>query len=72
MATSLTKLYAQDNWELVINENGITIYVGEVANNDYYAFKAIMSVKTTEDEVVKILKDINKYTEWLHIQLQQS
>ncbi len=64
MATCLTELYAQDNWELATNEDGIKVYVGEVTNSDYYAFKAVMLVKTTETEIVKILKDVIKYPEW--------
>ncbi len=38
--------------------------MSEVKNSNYYAFKAIMSVRTTEDKIVEILKDANKYSDW--------
>ncbi len=64
IALSLTKIHAQDKWKLAKNEDGITVYVGAVANSDYFAFKALMSVKTSKTEIIKILKDVNKYSEW--------
>ncbi len=58
------KLHAQQSWKSALDDDGIKVFVGEVSNSDYYAFKAIMSVKTTEAEVLKNLKDVNKYPEW--------
>lgn len=58
------KLNAQQPWQLAKDEDGIKVYVGGVSNSDYYAFKAVMSVKTTEKEFITILKDVGKYTEW--------
>lgn len=64
MAVSLSNSFGQQEWKLVKNEQGIRIYIGETPNSDYFAFKAVMSIKSTENEILKILKDVNKYVEW--------
>ena len=55
---------AQEKWQLAKDKDGIKVYVSEVANSDYYAFKAIMSVRTSESKIVEIFKDANKYSDW--------
>jgi hypothetical protein len=45
---SITKSKAQEAWQLAQDKDGIKVYVSKVINSDYYAFKAIMSVRTTE------------------------
>lgn len=57
-------LKAQQTWNIAKEKDGIKVIVGEVRNSEYYAFKATMTVKATENEVVEILKDVNKYPEW--------
>jgi hypothetical protein len=64
MAVSLSNSFGQQEWKLVKNEQGIRIYIGETSNSNYFAFKAVMSIKSTENEMLKILKDVNKYVEW--------
>lgn len=56
--------FGQQTWELVKNEQGIKVFVAEEPNSNYYSFKAVMSVSTTEDRVLDIIKDVNKYPEW--------
>ncbi len=58
------KSFSQQKWNLAKNEQGIKVYVGEIPNSDYYAFKAVMSVKTNENKILKTFKDVNKYIEW--------
>ena len=57
--------YGQQKWKLAKSDQGIEVFTTEVVNSKYVAFKAIMSIKTTEQEVLKILKDLPKYPEWL-------
>lgn len=64
MVISTMNISAQEKWKLAKNKNGIRVYISKVPGSDYYAFKAIMSVKTTENDVVKILKNVNKYPDW--------
>ena len=64
VAISITKSNAQETWQLAKDKEGIKVYVSEFGNSDYYAFKAIMSVRTNESKIVEILKDANKYSDW--------
>ena len=64
LSLSITKTHAQKTWELAKNKKGIKVYVSVIPSSDYYAFKAVMSVRATEIEIVKILKDVNKYPDW--------
>lgn len=64
LIAGIAKSFGQEKWKLAKNEQGIKVYVGEIPNSDYFAFKAVMSVKSTENQVLKILKDVNKYIEW--------
>mgnify|MGYP000125512121 CR=1 FL=1 len=57
--------YGQQKWKLAKSDQGIEVYTAEVINSKYVAFKATMLIKTTEQEVFKILKNIQKYPEWL-------
>jgi hypothetical protein len=60
----ITNSHAQDKWELAKNKDGISVYVSQISGSDYYAFKAVMTVKSTEAEIIEILRDVSNYTEW--------
>ena len=60
----ITHSSAQEKWELAKNKNGISVYVSEVPGSRYYAFKAVMSVKSTEAAILKILRAVSNYPEW--------
>ena len=64
LSVCITKIHTQETWKLAKNKKGIKVYVSVVPSSDYYAFKAVMSVRATEIEIVKIFKDVNKYPEW--------
>lgn len=64
LIASIVQSFCQEKWKLAKNEQGIKVYVGEIPNSHYFAFKAVMSVKSTENQILKILKDVNKYIEW--------
>jgi hypothetical protein len=57
-------LYCQNTWQLAKDRKGIKVYVKKVKGSDFYAFKAVMSVKAAKEEIIKILKDVNNYPEW--------
>ncbi len=63
-ALMMIKSFAQESWKLAKNKDGIKVYVGEIPNSDYYAFKAIMFVSSTQENVLKVLSDVEKYSEW--------
>mgnify|MGYP000379912974 CR=1 FL=1 len=64
ISVSIPQIHQSETWELAKNKKGIKVYVSQIQNSAYYAFKAIMSVKATEAEILKILKEVNKYSEW--------
>jgi uncharacterized protein YktA (UPF0223 family) len=64
LVVGILKSFGQQTWKLAKNEQGIKVYVGEILNSDYLAFKAVMSVKANENQILKTLKDVNKYIEW--------
>jgi hypothetical protein len=64
VAISITESKAQEKWQIAKDKDGIKVYVSEVPNSNYYAFKAIMSVRTTESKIVDIFKDADKYSDW--------
>jgi hypothetical protein len=64
LITGIVKSFGQEKWKLAKNEQGIEVYVSKIPNSDYFAFKAVMSVKSTENQILKILKDVNRYSEW--------
>jgi hypothetical protein len=61
---SIAKTYSQKNWQLAKDKEGIKVFVNKVSNSDYCAFKAIMTVRASKIEIVKILKDVNTYPKW--------
>lgn len=64
VSVGIPTVQAQETWELAKDKKGIKVYVSEIPNSDYYAFKAIMSVKASETEIVKMLKEVDTYPEW--------
>lgn len=64
LLVSIPKIYTQETWDLAKNKKGIKVLVSKIPASDYYAFKAIMVLNTTEVEIIKILKDVSKYPEW--------
>lgn len=64
LSIGMISVFAQETWTLVKDEQGIRVYVAETPKSDYYAFRAVMTVKTSEHEILKILKNVNKYPEW--------
>lgn len=59
-----TQTSSQNNWQLAKSKKGIKVYVRQVSSSDYYSFKAVMSVKSDEKEIIAILKDVANYPKW--------
>lgn len=58
------QLLAQENWQLVKAKKGIEVYVAEMVDSDYYAFKAMMWLDVTQQEIVHQLRKVSVYPEW--------
>lgn len=63
-AVIFTNCYTQDSWELVANKNDIRVFTKKVDGSDYLAFKAVMSIDFSEDEIIRILKNVGDYPNW--------
>lgn len=61
---SMSNSFAPDQWKLAKNKHGISVYVSEIAGSEYYAFKAVMSVNSTDTQIIEVLRDVSKYPEW--------
>lgn len=64
VSISFFETRTQGIWELVKNEKGIKVFVKEVSGSEYYAFKATMTVRTTENKIVKTLTNVGDFPEW--------
>lgn len=56
--------YAQNSWEIDKNKEGIKVYTRVEEGSDFKSFKAVMTVAATNDEVLKILKNADRYSTW--------
>lgn len=61
---NVTCCYSQYSWEIDKNEEGIKVYTKTLNDSNFKAFKAIMTVTATTDEILKTLKNANDYSEW--------
>lgn len=64
LSICISSSYAQETWRLAKNKNKIKVYVSEIDGSNYYAFKAMMSVKASKAQIITILKEVHKYPEW--------
>ena len=56
--------FSQTPWELDKNKDGIKVYTRIEENSGFKAFKAVMTVDASTDEILKILKNTASYTKW--------
>lgn len=56
--------FCQTSWEIDKEKDGIVVYTKLEKNSDFKSFKAIVLVDASIDEVVRLLKDADSYTEW--------
>lgn len=54
------------DWEVIKEEDGITVYARKSAGDEYYIIKAITHKRTNLSALVALLKDAAHYTEWMH------
>lgn len=54
----------QNNWKIDKNKDGIKVYTRVEKGSNFKAFKAIVEVDNSIDEIIKILKNVSEYTNW--------
>ncbi len=55
---------AQDTWELVKANASVKVYTKYEAGNSYKSVKAVGFVKSTSEELLKVLDDVGGYKHW--------
>jgi hypothetical protein len=60
-----TSAFAQENWILSKDKDGIKVYTKTETGSCYKSFKAEMLGNCTIEDVVKILKNVNGFKVWI-------
>ncbi|PWK17287.1 SRPBCC family protein [Xanthomarina spongicola] len=55
---------AQEDWEMVKEEDGIKVYTKPVSTSDFKAFKATMTIDESIQSFLSVLYDIEGLTSW--------
>jgi hypothetical protein len=63
---SANSMFAENNWKLELEKEGIKVYTRASANSDFKEFKGETIIKTTIPEIEKTLTTIEKYPEWCY------
>jgi len=58
------KTFAQTSWEIDKSKDGIVVYTRDEKDSDFKSFKAVVLVDASLDEIIKLLKNADNYTEW--------
>ena len=56
--------FPQNNWEIDKNKDGIKVYTRAEKGSSFKAFRAIVEVNNSVEEIIKVLKNISEYTNW--------
>lgn len=57
--------FAQDDWSLAKDAEGIKVYVRNVDGSPLREFRGEVRIKATPDDVVKVLRDANAFRQWM-------
>ncbi len=55
----------QRNWELAVQQDGITVYTSEVEGSSMKATKSVLTIDVSKDKVAKALRDVESQHEWM-------
>jgi len=55
---------AQSSWELDKNQDSIKVYTKVEKGSEFKAFKAVALFNASTDEITKIIKNVDRYSEW--------
>lgn len=53
-------------WEVLDEEDGITVYRREVPGRDVYAFRGDMVMNASIMEIIDVMQDVSKHTQWMY------
>lgn len=58
--------YAQKNWELRKDENGIAVYTRKLDNEKYKEIRVLCEFDASADKLIEILQDVNHHKNWVY------
>jgi len=64
--------WAQDNWELKKNENGIAVYTRKVKDEKLKEIRVVTELACTTAQLINVLQDINNYNKWVYFNKKTS
>lgn len=57
--------FAQDQWSLAKDSDGVKVYVRDVPNSRLREFRGEVDLKVSPDRVVKVLQDAGSFRKWM-------
>ncbi|MGV3587529.1 MAG: START domain-containing protein [Adhaeribacter sp.] len=61
------KVFAQDNWELKKNENGIAVYTRGIANEKLKEIRVICELPGTTAGLISVLQNVSGHADWVYL-----
>jgi hypothetical protein len=58
--------FAQEEWTLKKNENGIAVYTRRLNSEKYKEIRVICEYNASADQLIKILQDVNNHKDWVY------
>lgn len=66
ITTSNILSFAQNNWQLIKNEDNIRVYIKDNSTSDYKEVRIETVVSQNLSTIVRTLADVKAYTEWIY------
>jgi hypothetical protein len=66
LLVTATATYAQTDWKLKANSDGIKVYSSEVAGSKFKALRVECNFQATLAQIVTVLLDVKTCTEWVY------
>jgi hypothetical protein len=65
-ASGRVRADSADAWEMLDQDEGITVYRREVPGRDVYAFRGDIVIDAHVSEIIGVMMDVSKHTEWMY------
>lgn len=63
---NLNQLFAQENWSLSVNREGIQVYTRPIENSKIKAIKVVGNLQATSSQLLAAIMDIQTCNEWVY------
>lgn len=62
----VSTVFAQGNWELKKDDNGIQVYSRKPLTGNLKELRVVTTLDATENQLIAALQDVGNYTEWVY------